>query len=779
VAAINVGIAAGALSGLVKAYSATINSKACVVLADIAGDKSFSVLSTDFTAALKNILCPVDDDLLDTTVTSASTTVTLRDNGVFYAMQVDTVGNGLSNVLFDNAIGFDKTAASNLTEYLLEGASADGSFIDYTTGDLRFAWKGDPLNGTAATRVSYTMKFATTTAAVTYRPGWPHSMGPTKSDYSRVFHARACSVAVGDTLYNAGNILGRVVAIEAASVGTGSTTEFTGAQLRLGDATISTANVLTDWYLRAESLDQATRSILPEIVVSTTAGTVTAKHALNTGSNGIAMSGTAPMYTGYKALRLDVTPAAANPNMLVFANVDEVDAIIGPVSPDNPLAFGLSKAFENTTNVDINAVGVDDVTADAPQGTPEAYARAWELLETKEVYNIAPLTFDRMVARSLALHCTTLSLPENKLERAGLTCCLPPSEKEPTPVISGNMELAATGPNTYTFAFSDATKNVITALNGLKDANGNTLAVFPGATLTADQGVYVDRTGDAYRYLVTQVVDNNTVEIDLAYAYGPGYGPGSDGNDDVYYKEDASALSGYAATGEDCTIFVRQAAIDDTTTTGKNEQVDALAAYASGFGMSRFTVLQPAYFGTSIGGTETIVEGYYAAAAYAGMSSQNNPAQGFTNFPMLGFTRPIGSNDKFTEKQMATAAAGGINWIIQDTAGAEVFSRHQLTTNTLSLKTREWSVIRSVDYVAKLVRATVRRFIGKNNITKQLLEEISISLVGVGASVSGTVVAECNVSSVRASTTNPDQILVTVSLVTFYPANKIVITIVS
>jgi hypothetical protein len=154
-----------------------------------------------------------------------------------------------------------------------------------------------------------------------------------------------------------------------------------------------------------------------------------------------------------------------------------------------------------------------------------------------------------------------------------------------------------------------------------------------------------------------------------------------------------------------------------------------------------------------------------------------DPAQPFTNFPMVGFSAPLGSSDLFTEPHMATAAAGGVYWVIQEVEGGSLVSRHQLTTDVAGLKTRELSIIKSVDYVAKIIRNQVKALIGKNNITPGLLDTISLSIQSALHSTIGTAVASASLSKIGVSSESKDQIACEVALVPFYPANVIKVTI--
>ena len=63
-------------------------------------------------------------------------------------------------------------------------------------------------------------------------------------------------------------------------------------------------------------------------------------------------------------------------------------------------------------------------------------------------------------------------------------------------------------------------------------------------------------------------------------------------------------------------------------------------------------------------------------------------------------------------------AAEGTYWIIQEVANGPLTCRHQLTADVSSIEKRELSITRVVDYTAKFMRAGLRNFIGKFNITQ-------------------------------------------------------------
>ena len=580
----------------------TVNGKKCLALSTVFGASSTIRLTSVGPSALQTALFPnaSQADFYTKTATSAVTTVTLDDKGALNTLRVNALGNGLDNVVISSYAGFIPGPA-NYSELLLEDGSGSqwhGTRIRQATGGIQITFQGGVgTTGSGGTKKPLFLQVSNgIVATASFSRLWASSLCQTPADYTgRVFHGCSSAVAVSDSFYANGIYQGAIVQINNLTVG-GQT--FTGAQLVLSDAGIDVGAPLTDWYIRAERLDEngADRNCAPELEISVLDSTLSIKQAVNTDPAGIALAGTrAALYAGYTALRLDVSAASAKPAMLTFNSVTEVDSAIGPVIPDNPLAYGLSKAFENAPTIAICAIGIDDITADAPNGTVESYGRAFEYLALKEVYLIAPMTFDREVHKLLATHCTAYSAPDGKKERTGITCVQQPTEREPLLAISGTMNISAgdAGPDTFKLQFTSDSLHIFAALNGKKDATGATLAVSNGTSLTPANGVYVDRAGDSYKYLVDKIIDTQTVQVTCQYPYDAGQGPGSMGNDDSFYQTDAGKLDTFLVSGEPCTIYVRQFAIDASNTTGKLEVCDALNGYAAGFGMSSPSAARP------------------------------------------------------------------------------------------------------------------------------------------------------------------------------------------
>ncbi len=761
----------------------TLHGQECLVIAAPNG-----VAGLHFTA-IDADLCPglFGQGTVPTFASAAyvggATNVTVQDSGNRAACRVVSVDNLLTNAGFDPAIGFVTTDPADLTAYffntLTDTTTAPKGLVKLThsSGQFKFVTSGD-LNATEASKVGTTLLIkGTTTVDVSWRQQYASAASQRVLDYGIVFQGGTCPVLPGDLLQNDGSPVGLVSRVTDLAI---PGKVFTNAQLSLVEATAR--GELANWSIEARGLDvQTTRPIAPELQVSLLAGTLTLKGALNRDTSGIA-SGSQPstLYAGYRALRKDVTAADGKPMLLAFNDADEIERLIGPSTPDNPLAFGLKLASGAAAGIKVSGLGVAAVSADAPYGTPEAYDSAFEFLKRNEIYTLATLTNARAVGLASGRHCAEMSNDSNNpalaggRERRALINLPIPTELESLHRISGDMTIEETEPGTYELTFADPTNSVTAALAGVKDANGSALNL---SALTAENGVWLDRAGDAYRYLITQVLSPTTVQIVTYYPFDAGEGPGTGGNDDHFYKTDGAALVDFSPAGELCTISVRQPAIDLSTSAGKAQACAALAAFADGVLSKSLMCIMPSEIVVDVAGTPTVVPGFYASCVWAGLTASQPIKQGFTNFPLPGIMGVIGSSDTFTDEQMASAS--GVNWLVQDSDGAPVVSRFQLTTDTTSLETMEWSIVKTVDFIAKAFRSLLHVYLGRYEIDPGTLDAINYACSALAGQLSGTVAAQVTISNLLNNPATPNRLGAQLRVKPFYPIDGIDLTVVA
>jgi len=160
--------------------------------------------------------------------------------------------------------------------------------------------------------------------------------------------------------------------------------------------------------------------------------------------------------------------------------------------------------------------------------------------------------------------------------------------------------------------------------------------------------------------------------------------------------------------------------------TTKTEKRDAAAAYATAFGTKRVVCVFPPVLSD---GTNSLTS-MYGAAAIAGTVSGISPQVPLSNTSISGFTGRTYSNDYFTETNLDYIAGGGNLILVQETDGAALIIRHQLTTDVTSLDTRELSRVKNTDFVAKFLRSVVKNYLGKYNVTDELLNVLKLAFDG-------------------------------------------------
>lgn len=555
------------------------------------------------------------------------------------------------------------------------------------------------------------------------------------------------SPKVGDAVWADGTLIGYVAVVMPGGYNN---------RLKL-DREVSITAGWVAYYIQAEGIPSTLPSDRPkpDLVIGA-GGEVQIKHDFLRDTEGNPIVATGALIIAYEALRLDVSPAAENPAILNLDDTDDLEDALAPVNTDNPLALMLYFMLINAPGVTVTGIGVDGTSSSNPDGTPAAYAKALGFLEAEEVYALAPASQDPSVHQLFMTHVDAQSDPDAKGERIVFINPEMPGEGIP--------ELATSG----TDGDSTAVANEFdTKLAGLA-ADVLAAGVDPVGTIPVEDGLFLDIASDAKRYNISAI---SGTKVSLRVAFAPGE------NDDGFYS-----TSNLPSTliSETFSINVRGADLVDSN--GDPDYQGIAEAYQKlglTYGNRRVIMVAPELVGANIDSVEQKIKGYYLCAAIAGMVGQQPPQQGFTNFPISGFTRPFGSSDVFTEKQMNIGAAGGTYWVIQEVAGGPLTCRHQLTTDLTSIETRELSITKVVDFTAKFMRAGLRNFIGKFNITQPFLDTLSTVVQGqLSFLTESGVIIGGDLNNIVQDTSAPDTVLIDVTLDVPYPCNYIRLTLV-
>lgn len=483
---------------------------------------------------------------------------------------------------------------------------------------------------------------------------------------------------------------------------------------------------------------------------------------IRNGRTGVPFSNaTANIFMAYRALRLDLTPESSNPALLRFADTATLESVADPISTDNPGAAMCFLSLLNAPGNSVAAIGVPEVSEDAPDGTPLGYAKCFSFLEAEEVYAISLGTQNPVIHSAAITHAEFMSQPDQKGERIVFF-----NRKTPDRRLS---ELLASGTDLNTSATPGQVlvdTNVAQALidQGIDPANVNPTT---GAIVNE---VYLDIASDDSQYLLQSVVNGTTLVLRTTFASG-------DGNADSFYA--LSAPSSIISDDWSLQIRGQRLVVPGTSDPDKDAIAETIQDTAAAIQNRRAFYVFPESVGINISGLEQAVPGYYATAAIVGMVSNQPPQQGFTNFPIAGLTRVIGSSDVYSNRQLNVMAAGGTYILVQDSIGGPVICRHQLSTDTTSIEKRELSITKVVDFTAKFIRAGLRNFIGRVNITQAFIDQLSTVAEGLTKFLIGNgVLIGAEVNNILQDADSPDTILVDISLNVPYPANYIRVTLV-
>ncbi len=567
-----------------------------------------------------------------------------------------------------------------------------------------------------------------------------------------VTEGAAFAPAVGDEFWADGVRLGTITEVVS---GVDNRLRLSAEQL------VSPAFTASSWYIMATGLSNDAPewdAARPgsELYVDPYSGYVHVKQGLFRETDGdIPSAGPLAMYLAYTALRLDVTPDAADFTLLRFGSTTELDAAMSPLDTQNPLGFGMYIAMLNAPGVAVSGLGVNETSATEPEGSLDSYVASFEFLESKDVYAIVPLTHSGDVGQIAEIHVDAMSEPDQAMERYVLLNPTRPTTKSATLVASSPLANVVGAP-------TDDVQTGIANLQSLLAAAG-----MPGPTFTIDDAVYLELEDDTNKYLI-QSVSGGTVTIN------DGSFVGGDNADDFFYDAAGGSVFADAIVDRPCTIKIRGAALAN-----RDEEASAYADIARGYANRRVVVTAPDHAKATIDGLETVVDGYYLNCAVAGMRSARDPQQPLSNETVAGFTGVVGSQDRYSERQLKIMSGGGL-WVFQqDAESGPVVIRHQLTSDMSTVEKREDNIRTALDFAAKFIRTGLRNFAGRFVLNTNVTDAVSITITGLGAFlVRAGVFLKFEVSALRQSTTDPTKIEIDCTVRAPYPLNDIDVTLV-
>jgi hypothetical protein len=429
-------------------------------------------------------------------------------------------------------------------------------------------------------------------------------------------------------------------------------------------------------------------------------------------------------------------------NKVVEINgVQDIKDNFGTLEPENPLGYhALMGAIATDRTFFAVRAASDDV---------EGFEVALDSLKLQEdAYFIVPASQDDNVISLCQTHVDFMSDPYQKGERVALVSkTIPEYDIIESPVTNG----AITVPNP-----ADATTTVTYGEN-LEDARpGHILRVEDNQIQLLD-GTYIDNLKN--KLVILDVIGATSLKVAGQIA-----------------KIDGAAVDGSEAMTWAVT----------TPTYQKGEKARIAAEKAASFDNKRVVNIYPDIVEASV--TRTVQEApHYAAVEESGLEDVNasvaafcvachasalQPVQPQTNITVPGIASAVGSNDELSADNLDVISGGG-NWILMNKAGS-VSTRHQLTTAVSDVTLREFSVVKSIDYAAKVFRNYLNPLVGKSIITDSFIKKVvwpTASAALHALTDGGQLSAKSSVMSIYQNEDDPTRITLEIDVVPLYPAN--------
>ena len=414
----------------------------------------------------------------------------------------------------------------------------------------------------------------------------------------------------------------------------------------------------------------------------------------------------------------------------------------GTVDPDNPLAYGIYKALQNSGGQAVKYLGVGGTTSGP---TLADWNLALGLLVGRtDVYGLVPLTQDEAVGQAFQAHVDSQSAPnKGRWRNCWLNQALPSTLAIYTANASGQpllatIELSVGVPGTQYTTLESIGANFIT------------------------KGVHV---GDIVRALYT-----------------------SDGFGNQTYSEFAvqSVLNQETillATGPNAPVTVPA-----MFQVWRNPNADALAAEAATFPGTYSDRRVKLIWPDQVGDAGVIMPGYFLCAALAGLRSGVLPHQGLTNVEIKGFDDLSRTTQFFTSDQLDVLAASGYWIVTQDTNTGTVYSRQQLTTgDQTNINLREDSVTSNMDNLSYNFLNIMSPYIGRGNVTPTMITLLNGDLIGMIAQFKNTIASNIlgpqiltgKIVSLAPDPVYRDRIDCTINITLPYPLNNLILHLVA
>ena len=435
------------------------------------------------------------------------------------------------------------------------------------------------------------------------------------------------------------------------------------------------------------------------------------------------------VFIGYKAARADLQG-----QILTINDTTDLQDKLGEVTPDNPLALGVSMALANSGGAAVHAVALDPRADEIL-----AHTAASELIEGQRVYAVVPLSQNLAVQAIYQKHVNAMSVPSSGNWRTVMV-----NQPIPTDIYTAGKP-GTVDSDLDTDGWPDG------LIFGTFDAVAEMITVDPQFGTEAISGI---ATGDELFYTTDENIEPSQIPATVLRKSGL----------NVYLAQGHSLVNGPVA------FYTGRAA-------SRQEQAEAIAAQ-SGTWMDKRVWNFPGNVYTTVDGFEQQVEGFYLMCALAGFISGAPAQQPITNITLAGVTSIAHGNFYFTEAQMNIMAGAGTLLYSQESQGTTPYCRHGLTTDVSVLEYREVLKVKNWDYLSYYYKDIVDPFIGTWNITPDTIQTIRQTVTAASETLLtrklpriGSPLLSYNIAKLAQSETNADAIDMEIGISIVNPNN--------
>lgn len=412
----------------------------------------------------------------------------------------------------------------------------------------------------------------------------------------------------------------------------------------------------------------------------------------------------------------------------------DLASMLGQISPDNPLCWGVYLALQNANGQPVFFTSVTD-----PDNVDD-WAVALEGLDGQDqIYNLVPLTTNETVLGLWKGHVESQSGPEVGNWRATI------------------FSIAVTGLKTISSIANSTDGNEILAK--LEDDPQTSGTQYTRLFVPANNAKFITKgvkAGDTVRYLYSTDAFGNETYSEFVI-------------DEVLSESSLRLVTGHTSAISVAQKIEVWRTLDRAGKT--QEAIDQIGTYSS----SRVVVIA----NPTVGLDGATFPGYFAACAVAGLRSGVLPQQGVTRVTLSGID-DVGALISELNGSQLNLIAGAGGWIVAKDATGSIFNRHAVTSDTSDTNKREEVIRVNVDSISYQYKSAFEPYIGRINITpgtldllRQRFEMVTDELKINGTPNTGGQLISAEIVDIRQHAVFKDKVVIQANLSIPYPMNNI------